>query len=483
MPFLCSKRLLPLQYRLEDLLDDLTPFITQITQDHISGGGFGDVWKCNYTANGTSAVKISQEIGILTILRHNNIVPLLGTVTGFGQRSELCSLVTPWIPNDTLNAYLASNHGDLTVLDHSHMTHLKLEVRGSLLSVYIMHGDITGANILIDEGGQVKLISFGLSTIVQLLLSQLHLGAMSIHPGQICYAAPELVLSEEVCDIPLKKPNIYSFGCVTLQVSWFFDPKYPPEASLNKILSGRHPWFETKSNNHIIVMISQGCSPQHPNSHPTIMDSDWDIIQKCLQFRPKLQPSADEVLNFVMCRPSSSDFPSLFDDPPNDAQSGLPGAPPHHDPDNSHITKNLVKSDANDNECQLVDLTTKIVKEFTHATAQGSFGDIWKCRFSGRDDNVEVGIIFMVAIKCVRIEIHDNQFKDIINKRLMDNFCRWKPLHHDNILTLCGIAYGFGPVAAIITPWMSNGSLSTYLNRNYDNLSQAHKFSLASLPQ
>ncbi|KAG2049982.1 hypothetical protein BDR06DRAFT_679052 [Suillus hirtellus] len=30
---------------------DLTPFITRTTQDHICGGGFGDVWKCNYNAD------------------------------------------------------------------------------------------------------------------------------------------------------------------------------------------------------------------------------------------------------------------------------------------------------------------------------------------------------------------------------------------------------------------------------------------------
>ncbi|KAG1848091.1 kinase-like domain-containing protein [Suillus subalutaceus] len=125
----------------EDLPDDLTPFITRTTQDHISGGAFGDVWKCNYNANsGISTFvavksfrfpqsydlerinrKISREIGILKILRHDNIVPLLGTATGFGRMPESRCLVTPWIPNGTLIAYLASNHDDLTMLDRSRM--------------------------------------------------------------------------------------------------------------------------------------------------------------------------------------------------------------------------------------------------------------------------------------------------------------------------------------------------------------------------
>ncbi|KAG1886668.1 hypothetical protein F4604DRAFT_1900369 [Suillus subluteus] len=158
--------------RVEDfkLPNDLTPFITRTTQDHItSGGGFGDVWKCNYNANGIAATnqstpkvavkafrypeqyydsekinkKINREIGILMILSHDNIVPLLGTATGFGRRPELLSLVTLWIPNGTLNVYLASKHNELTMLDHSRMADSKLEVEG-LHSVPVVHGDITG---------------------------------------------------------------------------------------------------------------------------------------------------------------------------------------------------------------------------------------------------------------------------------------------------------------------------------------------------
>jgi serine/threonine protein kinase len=134
------------------------------------------------------------------------------------------------------------------------------------------------------------------------------------------------------------------------------------------------------------------------------------------------------------------------------------------DPTHLHV-------DANDNE-RLVDFTTKVVKELAYAIAQGSFGDVWKCRVSEKDSNMEV------AVKCVRIEIQNDGFKDIVYKRLMDDFHKWKPLQHENILPLFGITYGFGPVPAIVSPWMPNGSLSTYLDKNYNTLSAAHKFNL-----
>ncbi|KAG1730739.1 kinase-like domain-containing protein, partial [Suillus lakei] len=233
--------------------------------------------------------KITREIGILKILRHNNVVPLLGIATGFGRMSDLRCLVSPWMPNDTLNVYLASKHDALTVLDRSRMLEDVSAGLHYLHSVRVLHGDITGANILIDKGGHARLIDFGLSTIVQPLLGQSHLVATSIRHGAIRYAAPELVLSVDVPYLgPLDKPDIYSLGCVMLQ-----------------ILSGRHPWSEIQSvppDFRIMFELSSGCGPQRPYGHPEIKDFDWKFIQKCLQFEPELRPSADKVLDFVMHR-------------------------------------------------------------------------------------------------------------------------------------------------------------------------------------
>ncbi|KAG1722539.1 kinase-like domain-containing protein [Suillus paluster] len=334
----------------EDLPDDLTPFIIRTTLDHVEGGASGDVWKCNYNADGISAPvqvavkafrfsqrdgletinrKISREIGILKILRHNNIVPLWGIATGFGRMPELRCLVSPWMPNGTLNDYLESNHDDLTVLDRFRMLEDVSAGLRYLHSMSVAHGDITGANILIDEGGHAKLIDFGLSTIVRPLLGQSHLAASSIRPGAIRYAAPELVLSDDVRELPLEKIDIYSFGCVMLQV-----------------LSGRLPWSEIKERpeSRIPVMISKGSGPQRPDGHPAIIDLDWNFIQKCLQPEPELRPSAHEVFDVVMDRFSSSDSSRPPDGPPDDAQDLFPGASPREGSGDSDTAEQMHNS-------------------------------------------------------------------------------------------------------------------------------------------
>ncbi|KAG2074420.1 kinase-like protein [Suillus decipiens] len=304
--------------------------------DPAGGGAFGDVWKCNFDHHGICALVavkafrlsdssndlekinrgISREIGILKILRHKNIVPLWGIATGFGRMPDLRCLVSPWMPHGTLATYLKSNHNVLTVLDRSRM----LEDVGAglryLHSIPVMHGDITGANILIDEGGHARLIDFGLSTVTQPLLGQSYLAATSIRPGAIRYAAPELILLDNVRDLGLiEKTDIYSFGCVMLQ-----------------ILSGRPPWSELKSERpefRIPIIMSEGRGPQRPDGHPEIIDSDWNFIQRCLQSGPELRPSADQVLDFVMHRfysPDSCSRPP--DDPSDDAPDDFPGASP-----------------------------------------------------------------------------------------------------------------------------------------------------------
>ncbi|KAG1848297.1 kinase-like domain-containing protein [Suillus subalutaceus] len=200
---------------------------------------------------------------------------------------ELRCLVSPWMPNGTLSAYLTSNHNDLTVLDRSRMLEDVSAGLRYLHSESVMHGDITGANILIDKRGHARLIDFGLSTIIQPLVGQSHLAISSVRPGAIRYAAPELVLPDNAREVPvpLEKADIYSFGCIMLQV-----------------LSGRRPWSEITGDPFIIVSMSQGRGPQRPDGHPIIIDLDWEFIQKCLQFGPELRPSAEEVLDFVMHR-------------------------------------------------------------------------------------------------------------------------------------------------------------------------------------
>jgi serine/threonine protein kinase len=102
----------------------------------------------------------------------------------------------------------------------------------------IVHGDLTGVclvfmynsrlnrrqtNVLVDDSGKLRFADFGLS---MLLAEAENVTFNSVHPGNARWMAPEFVMpdledSDEVLQLsqkPTKAGDIYSFGCVMLQV-------------------------------------------------------------------------------------------------------------------------------------------------------------------------------------------------------------------------------------------------------------------------
>lgn len=64
--------------------------------------------------NLTGFQMIRRELGIWKRLSHPNIVPFLGTVSGFGRFGN-ASLVSSWMPNGTLQDFLLKHDDRLTV--------------------------------------------------------------------------------------------------------------------------------------------------------------------------------------------------------------------------------------------------------------------------------------------------------------------------------------------------------------------------------
>ena len=50
-------------------------------------------------------------------------------------------------------------------------------------------------------------------------------------------------------------------------------------------------------------------------------------------------------------------------------------------------------------------------------------------------------------------------------KRLRRELKVWQRLDHDNIVRLCGIITSLGPYNSMVCPWIENGTLTRYLER------------------
>jgi hypothetical protein len=53
-------------------------------------------------------------------------------------------------------------------------------------------------------------------------------------------------------------------------------------------------------------------------------------------------------------------------------------------------------------------------------------------------------------------------------------------LNHSNLIPLLGISYNFGPLPAMVYPWMHNGSLATYLEGHFTELTAETQLQIVS---
>ncbi|OAX37508.1 kinase-like protein [Rhizopogon vinicolor AM-OR11-026] len=176
------------------------------------------------------------------------------------------SMVSPWLENGSLTACLRK-YKDIILSDRLRL----LEDITSGLH-YLVHGDLTPNNVLLNDERRAVLTDFGLSSM---LVDQGHsyLQRSCAQPGAVRYAAPELL-----------NPNNTSIQ---------------PDTR-SEVLSGHEPWADIKHEICIIFKVADGATPQMPvNSQ--ISDAHWHLIDQC--FTPlgatPPRPSTGKILTFL----------------------------------------------------------------------------------------------------------------------------------------------------------------------------------------
>ncbi|KAG2356602.1 kinase-like domain-containing protein, partial [Suillus spraguei] len=132
------------------------------------------------------------------------------------------ALVSPWLENGSLTEYLQRKHKILSYNWKFALVSSTLEdvARGLqyLHSNSIIHGDLSGNNVLVDKDGKASLIDFGLSALHSERISQ---ALVPINAeGTVHYMAPEcLTFDDEDNEWSVLSPksDVYSFGGIMLQ--------------------------------------------------------------------------------------------------------------------------------------------------------------------------------------------------------------------------------------------------------------------------
>ncbi|KAF9241806.1 kinase-like domain-containing protein, partial [Melanogaster broomeanus] len=226
---------------------------------------------------------VRHEIDIWAKLKHRNILPLYGVTDHFG---PFLALVCPWAENGTLTEYLEKYRTELDLASRlSLLADIAAGIR-YLHSQKVIHGDLSGSNVLVYADGTACLSDFGLSTIYQEFSDTSEMPSLFSFPGNIRWAAPELFMEHggvgPIPRLPSQQADIYSFGSIMLLT-----------------LTGKHPFHGIRRIAHIVILISRGQRPSRELGWDgkDIPDALWNFIQQCWG-TPSDRPSSEDVGRF-----------------------------------------------------------------------------------------------------------------------------------------------------------------------------------------
>ncbi|KAF7337744.1 Kinase-like protein [Mycena sanguinolenta] len=282
-------------------------FITGITmkeRDPTFGGAYGDIYRASYE-NQIVALKYMRAIHFLrgsdlrrirlrfcrealiwTQLHHPNILPCFG-IDGDSFPSSLC-MVSPWMDHGTVLNYL-NEHG------RDNADKLLYEIAQGLEYLHscsIVHGDLRGANILINEDWSACLADFGLS-----IFSDSTSSLTSSRGGSVYRMAPELLDPDRSQDKFLRTPasDIYAFGCVCFELYTGRPPfaNLPQGGAFMKILEGERP--ERPSGPPVMSNLLWQHVTTYWTDNPSARPATKMVVEHMAQHVPKLQPQTDNL--------------------------------------------------------------------------------------------------------------------------------------------------------------------------------------------
>ncbi|CAO3626013.1 unnamed protein product [Mucor fragilis] len=224
---------------------------------------------------------LHREIELLRELEHDNIVQYLGSK----EDESYFSIFLEYVPGGSVAGLLSSYGAFQEPLVKSFVRQI-LKGLNYLHNKDIVHRDIKGANVLVDNKGGVKITDFGISKKVEEDIILQGQSASAAHrpslQGSIYWMAPEVVKQTHYT----RKADIWSLGCMVVEM-----------------LTGDHP-FPEYSQMQAIFQI--GCYTS-PNIPANLSEDAQDFLRCTFQLNHEERPSADELLKHPFLQESPED--------------------------------------------------------------------------------------------------------------------------------------------------------------------------------
>ncbi|KAG7290934.1 hypothetical protein NEMBOFW57_000939 [Staphylotrichum longicolle] len=213
---------------------------------------------------------LKREISLLRDLRHANIVQYLGC----GSSAEYLNIFLEYVPGGSVQTMLNSYGALPEPLVRSFVRQI-LNGLSYLHNRDIIHRDIKGANILVDNKGTIKISDFGISkkleatNILNGANNNKHRPSLQ---GSVFWMAPEVVKQTSYT----RKADIWSLGCLVVEM-----------------MTGQHPFPDCTQLQAIFKIGGAKATPTIPE-HAS--EEAKQFLAQTFEIDHNKRPSADELM-------------------------------------------------------------------------------------------------------------------------------------------------------------------------------------------
>jgi len=211
-----------------------------------------------------------REILLWKDLRHPRVLPFLGVHLD-------CDgdyfMVTPWMSKTSISRYLRSRSSA-----HVNLPRVILETAEAVAYVHskdVIHGDLRGENVLVDDEGHILLADFGLCGFADANTSKFDTEGR----GNRLYMAPEIRINPENFQ-RTRETDVYSFAFLCIEV---YLEGYPPDTTDFR-------WND---------------SVWRPPRPPKMGVGIWDLVNMCWETEPQRRPAMQTVVDMLTYMPDS----------------------------------------------------------------------------------------------------------------------------------------------------------------------------------
>ncbi|KAJ2743121.1 ATP binding [Coemansia sp. BCRC 34301] len=216
--------------------------------------------------NQRMADALRHELDLLKGLDHRNVVKYLGT--DMDERNIYIFL--EYVSGGSVSSALASFGMFPETLVRTYTAQI-IEGLVYLHEQGIIHRDIKGGNVLIDQDGSVKISDFGISKRVDEVVAASKTDRRASLQGSVFWMAPEVVKDTKYT----VKGDVWSLGCLVIEM-----------------MTGSHP-FPDLDQMQALYSIGQRGRPKIPDG----MSADGqDFLERALQVDLDMRPTAMDLL-------------------------------------------------------------------------------------------------------------------------------------------------------------------------------------------